>query len=73
MNDHILNGKDPFIGLEVPEALQASLNRHREDLARLIQSLQTAGLSEAMIETSVSVVVASYKEELMRAVKMMMR
>jgi hypothetical protein len=66
-------GQDPFAGLDVPEALHASLERHRQNLARLILSLQSAGVSEEQIENSVSVVVASYKEELLRAIKTMMR
>jgi hypothetical protein len=69
----VLAGGDPFGDLEIPEALQSSLDRHRENLARLIVSLQSAGIGEEQIETSVSVVVASYKEELTRAIKMMMR
>ena len=69
----VLAGKDPFGDLEIPEALQSSLDRHRESLARLIVSLQSAGISEEQIEMSVSVVVASYKDELTRAIKMMMR
>jgi hypothetical protein len=64
---------DPFADMEVPEALQASLQRHRENLARLIRDLQSAGISEEQIETSVSVIVASYRDELLRAVKSMMR
>jgi hypothetical protein len=69
----VLTGADPFGDLEVPEALRTSLERHRENLARLIRSLQSAGVSDEQIETSVSVVVASYKEELVRAIKTMVR
>lgn len=60
---------DPFSDLEIPEALQQSLQRHRDNLARLIVNLQSAGLSEQQIDSSVSVIVESYKEELLRAIK----
>ncbi len=69
----ILAAHDPFGDLEIPAELQSSLDRHRQNLARLIVSLKSAGLSEEQIESSVSVVVASYKDELTRAIKMMMR
>ncbi len=62
---------DPFSDLFVPEPLQASLDRHRENLARLIMSLQSVGMTETQIETSVAVVVSSYKDELLRAIKAM--
>jgi len=64
---------DPFADMQVPEALQASLQRHRENLARLVRNLQSAGISEEQIEASVTVLVASYRDELLRAVKSMMR
>ncbi len=60
---------DPFADLEIPEALQQSLGRHRENLARLISNLKSAGLDEQQIDVSVSVIVESYKEELLRAIK----
>ena len=65
--------EDPFADLEVPEVLQASLERHRANLFRLIQDLQSAGVSEEQIETSVTVIVASYRDELVRAMKTMVR
>ncbi len=66
-------GSDPFEGLQVPEALYASLERHRENLVQLVRNLKSAGIGEAQIEASVSVIVASYREELLRAIKSMMR
>lgn len=76
MQDHELDTSsyaDPFADVHVPEALQASLQRHRENLAGLIRNLQSAGISEEQIEASISVIVASYRDELLRAVKSMMR
>ena len=69
----VLTQEDPFCDIEIPEQLQDSLRRHRENLARLVASLQSVGVSEAQIEASISVIVESYKEELLRAIKMMVR
>ena len=68
-----LAGQDPFQGLEIPPQLEDSLQRHRDNLARLVRSLRTAGCSEEQIDQSVSAVVASYKEELTRAIKLLVR
>ena len=63
---------DPFSGMQVPPELEESLQRHRHNLLRLIMTLRSAGVDEKQIEESVLGVVASYKEELMRAIKRMM-
>uniref|UniRef100_A0A7V5CTI8 Uncharacterized protein n=1 Tax=Acidobacterium capsulatum TaxID=33075 RepID=A0A7V5CTI8_9BACT len=60
---------DSFGEIEIPQELEDSIRRHREHLARLIASLRSAGVGEAQIEASISVIVASYKEELMRTMK----
>lgn len=65
--------RDPFANMEIPDALRDSLQRHREHLAKLVANLKAVGLSEVQIEESVSVMVSSYKEELLRAIKAMMR
>ncbi len=64
---------DPFADLEVPEALKVSMERHRENLAQLVRNLHSAGVSEEQIEASVSMLVESYRQELIRAIRMMMR
>lgn len=71
MNISVVN--DPFSDLQIPEPLQESMQRHRDNLARLVTNLQSMGLSEPQIEASVSVVVDSYKEELLRAIKVLVR
>ncbi len=63
---------DPFSGLDLPVELEASLQRHREDLKRLVAALRAVGVSEARIEESVSVMMASYRDELILAMKMTM-
>ncbi len=65
--------QDPFQVFEIPPQLEESLKRHRENLEKLICSLQMVGISEAQIEESVSVIVASYKEELVQTIKALKR
>ena len=60
---------DPFAELRIPLELEENLRHHREHLARLVMSLQSAGVREEQIEASISVLVASYKEELLRTMK----
>ena len=68
-----LTTDDPFGDLTIPEPLQESMKRHRDNLANLVANLQSVGLSEPQIEASVSVIVDSYKEELLRAIKVLVR
>jgi len=63
---------DPFDDLEIPDALLGSLQRHRVNLAQLVRNLHSAGVSEEQIESSVSVLVESYRQELLRAIRSMM-
>jgi hypothetical protein len=66
-------GPDPFAGMDVPQELEESLRRHREHLSRLIATLRSSGVGETQIRESVSVILASYKEELIRAIQRMVR
>jgi hypothetical protein len=54
--------------LEIPPVLQASVRRHEAHLARLLESFRAAGMDEAQIEAAVSVVIDSYKGELLQAI-----
>ena len=58
---------------ELPAELEDSLQRHRRELKRLVAALRSAGVSEQMIEESVSVMIASYRDELILALKGTMR
>ncbi len=64
---------DPYAGMTLPASLQSCLDRHRENLAQLVSSFKSAGLSEAEIERSLSIVIASYKAELAEVIPTMMR
>ena len=66
------SGGDPFAGIDIPLPLLASLRRHREHLAGLVVNLRSVGLDQARIEASVSVIVESYKAELLGAIRSMM-
>ncbi len=63
---------DPFGDLAIPPALEESLQRHRKHIVELILNLRSAGVTEAQIEASVSVVIASYKTELLQTIKRLM-
>jgi hypothetical protein len=60
---------DAFQELEIPFELEETFRRHREHLAHLVVSLQAAGVHSAQIEQSITVIVASYKAELIDAMK----
>jgi hypothetical protein len=64
---------DPFADLDVPPVLEESLARHRRHLGELVRAMKTAGVSEEHIEESVSELIASYKEELLAAIRSLKR
>jgi hypothetical protein len=70
---HEIAGSDPFADLDVPPQLEESLARHRMHLADLIRTMKTAGVSEERIEESISELIASYKAELLAAIRSMKR
>ena len=51
----------------LPPALQASLSRHRENLASMVAALRAVGLDEAAIEANLSMLIESYRAELTAA------
>jgi hypothetical protein len=60
---------DGFYDIEIPGELQAVASRHQQHIAELIAKLRSLGLEDALIERSVDQLIASYRGELMRAVK----
>jgi hypothetical protein len=58
---------------ELPPGLHGSVQRHRQHLAELVVSLRAAGVDEAMIDTSVRDLVASYGNELAAAIRALVR
>jgi len=59
--------------MDVPLALEPSVTRHRANLARLVGALCAAGVDDEQIETSVNAVVASYRGELLSAIRSIMK
>jgi hypothetical protein len=53
----------------IPPVLQASVERHQANLVGLLNSFRAAGLEEAQIEAAVTVVIDSYKHELLEAIR----
>lgn len=70
---HKFRSSDPFVDLNVPPQLEESLARHRMHLAELIRAMKTAGVSADHIEESISELIASYKGELLAAIRSMNR
>jgi hypothetical protein len=53
----------------IPPVLRASVERHQANLANLLHSFRAAGFEEAQIEAAVTVVIDSYKNELLQAIR----
>ena len=60
---------DSFYEVQIPEELREVASRHQQHVAELISKLQAAGLDDHLIERSVDQLIASYRTELMNAVK----
>ena len=77
MTELLLDGTLDFTDAEfvamMPAALAASIQRHRAHLAQLVASLRAAGIAEAQVEASVNTLIASYRAELMVALKSWMK
>lgn len=59
----------PSLDVEIPPALQASVQRHQTNLVRLVQQLRGAGMDEGQIEASVTILIDSYRRELLDAIR----
>ena len=59
----------PAAGPPLPLVLRANAARHEINLARLAQTLRSAGLDEPSVQESLRTVMASYSEELQTTVR----
>ena len=60
---------DSLYGFQIPDELRDVASRHQLHVAELISKLRSVGLDDHLIERSVDQLVASYRAELLRAVK----
>jgi hypothetical protein len=60
---------DSFYEIQIPNELREVAGRHQQHIVALISQLQSAGLDDGLIERSVDQLIASYRSELMKAVK----
>ena len=68
-SDAKLAAQPDSFGFDIPPVLQASVERHQANLAKLLQSFRAAGMDQGQIEAAVTVVVDSYKHELLQAIR----
>lgn len=59
-------------GIDIPPALQESVQRHKANLAQLARNLQSAGFNREQIEASINVLIESYRAELILAARNLM-
>ena len=60
---------DCFYDLSIPDELQTVAARHRQHLAELILKLRSLGFDEEAVGRSVDQLIASYRAELLEAIK----
>jgi hypothetical protein len=60
---------DSFYDVQIPDKLREVATRHQQHVAQLIESFRAAGLDDQVIERSVDQLIASYRAELMEAVR----
>jgi hypothetical protein len=53
----------------IPPALWTAVERHQANLAQLVQSLRQAGIGPREVEAAVTIVIDSYKCELLEAIR----
>ena len=60
---------DSFYDFEIPDELREVAKRHQQHVAELVSRLRSVGLDDQVIELSVDQLIASYRAELVEAVK----
>lgn len=58
-----------FYDFEIPKQLQEVAARHQQHVAELVTRLEQVGMDEELIERSVDQLIASYRSQLLEAVK----
>ncbi len=60
---------DSLYGIEVPQGLRDLADRHQRNIADLVTRLRTVGLDDDAIEVAVDQLMATYRIQLIQAVK----
>lgn len=60
---------DGFYGFQIPEQLREVAGRHQEHVAELVSKLRSVGMDDNLIERSVDQLIASYRAQLLEAIK----
>lgn len=58
-----------FYGIDVPDRFREVAGRHQRHLAELVEKLRSAGMDSGLIERSVDQLIASFRSELLKAIK----
>jgi hypothetical protein len=56
-----------YLDTQIPDALRKVVDRHHQHLASLVESMRSAGISEALVTKSIDVLIDSYRTELSAA------
>lgn len=62
---------DRIYGFDIPHQLLDVAARHERHIAKLIVQFRSIGMTDATIEQSVDQLIASYRAELIKAIKML--
>jgi len=57
-----------FSECELPDELRSAVQRHQQNIADLVVSLRSFGMTEAAIQQSADQLLESYRPELVRAI-----
>ena len=60
---------DRFYGFQLPDELREVATRHQQHVADLVSKLRSSGMEDILIDQAVDQLVASYRAELLEAVK----
>ncbi|MBV8688190.1 MAG: hypothetical protein JOZ90_03330 [Alphaproteobacteria bacterium] len=64
---------DSFYEIEIPDELSGVATRHQQHVAELVSGLRSFGVDDQLIERSVDELIASYRAELVTAIKRLKR
>lgn len=60
---------DELYGFDVPERFREVTGRHQQHVAQLVERLRSTGMDDSLVELSIDRLMASYRSELLIAIK----